>query len=244
MKINAFCDICKQNLQFEAPDSHWSCRDSLKSQACPYGGCVVRERALASAIFKYYSPPEMAYLSIHEAAPTMRGLSYWMLNVASPNNYIRSGYWPEMPSGTIVNGLVNCDLTSQPFEDEKFDIVIHLDVLEHLFEPFLALRECMRTLRTGGRLFFTAPVYPGRIKSEKVAFVADDGSFEIIGTPEYHGNPQRPEDGALVTWRYGSDLASRILEETTCDVEMISTQQLARAILGTHTEVFIVTKVG
>ena len=242
MRFKAFCDICRQNLLFEAPDEYWSCRDSLVSPNCPYGKCVVRERALANAISRYYAPSEMMHLSVHEAGPTMRGFALYMQNNAAPNRYTGSGYWPDRPSGEIINGLVNCDLGSQPFADDAFDIVIHLDVLEHVFEPFLVLRECMRTLRTGGRTFFTAPIYPRRTISEQVAFIDQDGSTRIVGEPEYHGNPQRPDDGALVTWRFGSDLSARIYEETGCDSEIISGQQRSKAILGTHTEVVVVTK--
>jgi SAM-dependent methyltransferase len=151
-----------------------------------------------------------------------------------------SGYFPNMPRGSIVQGLRNEDLEHQTFAPEVFDFVIHLDVMEHLFNPFEALREIERTLRPGGRCLFTAPTYPERVRSEQVAFKEDDG-LRVIGAPEYHGNPQNPE-GSIVTWRYGYDLPHLIARNTGFDVEVRRWYSRAHAIMGTMTEVYILTK--
>jgi SAM-dependent methyltransferase len=44
-----------------------------------------------------------------------------------------------------------------PFKDDTFDVVINIEVLEHLQEPGQALVELFRVLRPGGRLFLVAP---------------------------------------------------------------------------------------
>ena len=242
MKIISFCEICSRHQTFEAPDEYWSCRSSLKSQNCPYGGCVTRERAIAHAVFTFYSKRQFSSLVVHEAAPTSRGLSYWLKNCVPNVNYVRSGFWPDKPFGSKVGDLVNCDLSNQCFGSNLFDIVLHLDVLEHVFDPWKALQECVRTLKPGGRMFFTVPIEPGRLKTEQVAFLDNQGEISIIGKPEYHGNPQRPEDGALVTYRYGFDLPRQILSRLRCDVELYSYQSRAKGSIGTHTEVFVVSK--
>ena len=146
----------------------------------------------------------------------------------------------QAPFGTMVGGLRNEDLERQTFADATFDLVIHLDVMEHVFSPFLALREIERTLKSGGRCLFTAPTYPERVKSEQVAFREGD-TVRIVGEPEYHGNPQSAE-GALVTWRYGYDLPLRISEHTGFDVEVRRWHARSRAILGPMTEVYILRK--
>jgi SAM-dependent methyltransferase len=44
-----------------------------------------------------------------------------------------------------------------PFEDAAFDGVVLKDVLEHLQEPVLAVREVRRVLRPGGMVFASSP---------------------------------------------------------------------------------------
>lgn len=112
--------------------------------------------------------------------------------------------------GSMVGRFRNEDLESQTFSDDEFDLVFHLDVLEHLFNRFKALTETFRTLKPGGFCILTAPTYSDRVKSEQVAFVEADGNIRFIWSPEYHGSPQDPEAGVLVAWRYGYDLTLQI----------------------------------
>lgn len=50
------------------------------------------------------------------------------------------------------------DLAHLPFRDETFDLALCLEVLEHLPEPLVALKELNRVLRSGGRLYFSVPM--------------------------------------------------------------------------------------
>lgn len=50
------------------------------------------------------------------------------------------------------------DLTTLPFADDSFDLVVCTEVLEHVSEPRLALRELSRV--TAGHLFLTVPHEP------------------------------------------------------------------------------------
>lgn len=156
--------------------------------------------------------------------------------------YIRSGFWPEKTLGAEIGGLRNENLEHQTFKNDAFDVVIHLDVMEHLFNPFQGLREVFRTLKSGGVCLFTVPTEPNRFKSEQVAWLLGNGELKVVGEPEYHGNPQRPEDGALVTWRYGYDLPLLIQRETGFDVEVRRWQSKSVSIMGPMTEVYICRK--
>ena len=49
------------------------------------------------------------------------------------------------------------DATCLPLDDDSFDVVVCLEVLEHLFHPELAVAEMARVLRPGGRLIVTVP---------------------------------------------------------------------------------------
>src|SRR6516162_4284694 len=46
---------------------------------------------------------------------------------------------------------------SLPFSDHTFDLVVCKDILEHLLEPLLVLREAMRVLRDDGTMIISVP---------------------------------------------------------------------------------------
>jgi SAM-dependent methyltransferase len=52
-----------------------------------------------------------------------------------------------------------CDLARIPVEDGRFDFVLFNQVMEHLPRPEEVLRELFRTLKPGGRLLYTGPLF-------------------------------------------------------------------------------------
>ena len=52
-----------------------------------------------------------------------------------------------------------CDAAHLPLESDGYDTVIMNDFFEHVSDPEGALREALRILRPGGRLFFNFPPY-------------------------------------------------------------------------------------
>ena len=53
------------------------------------------------------------------------------------------------------------DAARLPFADGSFDVVVCLEVIEHLPQPEQVLREVNRVLRAGGRAYFSMPfLYP------------------------------------------------------------------------------------
>ncbi len=59
------------------------------------------------------------------------------------------------PQAEFIQG----DAAALPFEDNQFDIVTALDVIEHLDDDLRALREMNRVLRPGGLAIVTVPAY-------------------------------------------------------------------------------------
>jgi SAM-dependent methyltransferase len=57
--------------------------------------------------------------------------------------------------------LLRFDLTSCPLPDNEFDIVVALNVLEHIEDHQKALSEIYRILKPGGIFIFEVPVGPG-----------------------------------------------------------------------------------
>jgi SAM-dependent methyltransferase len=238
MRFTSECPICGKSAEFSALDDFWHGRDGLASVDCPLNSCVTRERALAYVLNGLYGG-NLTSLRIHESSPAARGLSVWLKKNCS--NYTQTGYFPEQAAGTMIEHIRNENLERQTFPDSSFDLVIHTDVMEHLFNPFAALREIYRTLAQDGICCFTAPTYWDRLQSTQVAFKSDDGSIQTEGDPEYHGNPQS-KSGSLVTWRYGYDLPLLISRDTRFDVEVRRFQSKKAAAIGVMTEVYILTK--
>lgn len=52
---------------------------------------------------------------------------------------------------------VDVDKTGLPFEDDFFDTISALDVVEHVFDPVFLLEETYRVLRKGGEIIYTTP---------------------------------------------------------------------------------------
>jgi SAM-dependent methyltransferase len=57
------------------------------------------------------------------------------------------------PRLTVVHG----DGCEMDFEDERFDTVLSVQVLEHVFEPIRMVKEIGRVLKSGGRAIFVMP---------------------------------------------------------------------------------------
>jgi SAM-dependent methyltransferase len=66
--------------------------------------------------------------------------------------------------GTIVESGIE----RMPFEPESFDLVVSLDVIEHVGDHVAALRELRRVTRPGGRLLVTVPAYQALWSSHDV----------------------------------------------------------------------------
>jgi SAM-dependent methyltransferase len=233
-KHDGFCPCC-ETAQIFTSSNEWF-RDHL---ICPNCGSVVRERALALVLKELL--PDWRALSIHESSPVPRGLQARMAQEAP--HYIASHYFPHEPFGTIVNGFRNENLEDQTFKDEAFDLVISLDVMEHVFHPHRAYSEIYRTLKKGGYYLHTVPIRKDLVEAQRtLAVLNSDGSINhLTATPEYHGNPI-DEKGSLVTHYYGYDISKQIAQWVPFDVRIIRFWDPTHGIIGEYTEVIVCRK--
>ena len=70
-----------------------------------------------------------------------------------------------------LHRLCNADAMNLPFKSESFDVIISLDILEHLPNDCAALREYVRVLKPGGKLFATVPAYASLWSGHDVALM-------------------------------------------------------------------------
>ncbi|MGE3643979.1 MAG: methyltransferase domain-containing protein [Beijerinckiaceae bacterium] len=84
----------------------------------------------------------------------------FILNIGSGDKRIR----PNVKNLDIFEGE-HVDLIgsaeSIPLDDNSVDLVISQEAFEHIQNPELALRECYRILRPGGRIYFQVPFIIG-----------------------------------------------------------------------------------
>jgi ubiquinone/menaquinone biosynthesis C-methylase UbiE len=55
--------------------------------------------------------------------------------------------------------VINASMTELPFKDNSFDVVCAFDVIEHIEEDKLALKEAFRVLKPNGKVYLTVPMH-------------------------------------------------------------------------------------
>ena len=177
---------------------------------------------------------ELARAPHHESSPVGRGAS---TKLREATGYVSSYYEPSIPRGEPgPHGSMCQDLENQTFADESFELVVTQDVLEHIFDINAALREIARTLRPGGAHIFTTPLVNKAKPTESRAVRKSDGSVQHLASPEYHDNPTDPA-GSLVTWHFGFDLATTILQAAKMPTVIFSMDRLDLGIRAEYIEV-------
>ena len=65
-------------------------------------------------------------------------------------------FLPEQFDGKL---RFDCSLAENlPYEDEAFNIIVGVDFIEHMRDIDRMLRECVRVLKKGGKMFFSTPI--------------------------------------------------------------------------------------
>jgi len=229
------CPICETTAKFRAKGP-WL-RDTLICQSCT-NGSIPRERALALILNE--AIPNWRDCSIHESSPVNRGISKKLR--AEGKCHIATQFFPSIGLGQMHQGFRNEDLQHLTFPDDKFDLFVSLDVLEHILDPRLAFCEIWRTLKPGGMMLSTFPVRKAQLVAvEPRVVVNDDGTVTHLRKPEYHANPIG-SDGSLVTVDYGYEIHKTIAEWASFDVRIYRFNDKEHGILGENTEVFLCRK--
>jgi len=83
-----------------------------------------------------------------------------------------------------------------PYPDGRFDLVVSMDVIEHVPDPLPWLREALRVLRPGGALFLTTPNYAsltlGLIENTALELIA-----RVQGFSRRHLHPTKLDPARL-----------------------------------------------
>jgi hypothetical protein len=222
-----YCSICEIGVIFRAQGT-WH-RDELVCTSC---GSIPRQRAL------------VAVLAI--VAPDWRRARLWELAPAGPASeklrlgcaaYVASHYWPDIPPGTVVDGVRSEDVERPTFADASFDIVVSSDVFEHIIDVDTAMAQIARVLDYGGLHVWTAPQYRD-IETSRPRVRRTASGLDYLVPPEYHGDPVNPE-GVLVTYDWGRDLADRVESASGLWTTGFRVESRTNGLLGEFLEVFV-----
>ncbi|MGF1569125.1 MAG: glycoside hydrolase family 99-like domain-containing protein [Nodosilinea sp.] len=190
------CPICGTQSEAQFVATHPWLRDFYLCQHCH---TCPRQRAMVLILSQLL--PHWRELQIHEGSPC---IPYF---AQEAKHYTSSYYFDQIRPGETdpATGLRCENFEALTFADSSFDIFMHQDVLEHVFNPDQALREAMRVLKPGGLHIFTVPKNKRLLASEPRARLTAVG-VEHLKPAEYHVDP-KDDQGALVTWDYGADIA-------------------------------------
>jgi SAM-dependent methyltransferase len=92
-------------------------------------------------------------------------------------------------AGRLLNADAYYDGQHFPFVDEEFDSILCTEVLEHVFNPDIFLKEVYRVLKPGGKAFFTTPLLwkehqkpydYGRYTSFGIRHIFEVNGFQIL----------------------------------------------------------------
>ncbi len=229
-----YCPICEAPAMFRSQEEWF--RDYL---ACTTCWSLVRERALALVLNEV--SPNWRDKVIHESSPADRGISGKMRREC--NHYIGTHFFPGQELGTRVGDWRNENLERQTFADGSFDLVVSLDVMEHVFHPQEVYREIYRTLKPGGVYLHTFPINKDQVTASitRARLESDGRIIHLVDEPEYHGNPI-DDRGALVTMAYGYDITRAIAEWAPFDVRICRFWDAWHGIIGEYTEVAVCTR--
>lgn len=114
---------------------------------CPGCGSLMRQRAIQLYLRDVLRVPERGDDVLHVGPgpalvhwfTSLEGLRYVTLDLDSPL------------------AMVRADATDLPFEDESYDLLVCLHVLEHIEDDGAAIREFFRVLAPGGRAVIQVP---------------------------------------------------------------------------------------
>jgi GT2 family glycosyltransferase len=182
--------------------------------ACERCYALSRTNFLASVLLESpeFSPktalsdcmPELSRLRIHEFG--FVGAIHDQLREMP--RFTCSDFFDDVSIGERTSTGVLCqDLQRLTFDAQSIDLAISQDVFEHVPDPIAGFREIYRVLRPGGRHLFTVPYSPALGQSRTRAKLGENG-IEHLLPPEYHGDPIRGPQGALVFTDFGADLHS------------------------------------
>jgi len=155
INISGFCQICEKQTKFlldslYSADGYLNFRERL---ICPICGLNNRQRFLLGHILKITKNYNDCQIYIYEQVTSF----YNEMKKIYPKIIGSEYLGVEYNGGSIVKGIRHEDSTCLSFSDNSFDLILSLDVFEHVFDLEKSFKEAFRILKPNGRMIFSIP---------------------------------------------------------------------------------------
>jgi len=113
-------------------------------------------------------------------------------------NYESSDFEDIFDQSSLIKQTYICSVESMPMDSETYELVLSIQVLEHLQNPEKAISEMSRVLKTGGKLFLSTNfLYPRhgsphdyfRFTYEGLIIICNKHNLKIISIDSHGGFP-------------------------------------------------------
>ncbi len=158
-----------------------------------------RLRATLHVMQQEINPAKSDHIYLTEQVTPLFRWFHDRYDVVSGSEYLG----PQHQGGDVTDGVRHEDIQNLSFPDKSFDLIVSLEVLEHVPFPDRAFRELRRCLRDDGAALITAPFSANHAADVIRAKLTEEGNIEHLMEPEFHGNPVDPEGGALCFRYFG-----------------------------------------
>lgn len=204
---------------------------------CPICNATARWRYVISKVRRIYNKGMKVYMYEYNS-PAYLAAS----NFVSNDDLIGSEYFgSDYKSGEYVNGVLHEDAANLSFENESIDIILSLDVFEHIYFYKEAFEEIYRVLKPNGKLILTIPMNPENEFTKDRAKI-ENGETTFIESPIYHGGANHTDFGVLVYTDFGWDIISIIKSIGFSEVNLTTYFSVNEAYFGRVNYYFDITK--
>ena len=113
---------------------------------------------------------------------------------------VQTVFNPQCELGSVINGFSNQDMARLTFEDNRFDLAIHSETLEHLPDFRQALREVERVLKPGGYHVYSIPLLHHRSSRQRITRDGEGKDSHLLPLSTHGSEQEYP-----VFWEFGGD---------------------------------------
>ena len=202
--FSGYCAVCGDDSEFTVDYLHGfggrpNYRERIVCPTCRLNGRMRASIHLLETTL-HFAPNDQIYIT-EQMTPLFSALRQRFPSIVG-SEYLSDGTRPGCVNTT---GIRHEDMTKLSFANGIFDAVLSFECLEHVPNYKVACSECRRILRSGGRLFLTAPFRLDSAETITRARLRGDGTIEHHEPAEYHGDPVN-KDGILCYYHFGWSL--------------------------------------